>query len=994
MPGAPRPAMAGPPGAAAPFGAPPPGAPVAGGLFGGTSRPPIGQFQNLSVGHSNQGAPTGTPGAPGMQPRPVGQYQPGPGMPGQQSPIGVPGAPQAFGLPTPGAGVLAPGGMPGAVPPGVPGPTNVQPRPLGGVPGGPPAPFGGPPRPGFPGYAPPPGPPQQGMATPGGGSFMPPGPPLPGPPPPGGAPRPPPPGGVPPPVVPPPCGPVGFTSPTSQATGGRVASTNRIDPSQIPRPVAQTAELVVFETRSGGVHNVPPPSASRFIVRDRGSCSPRYMRATLNNVPATNDLILSSAMPFAICLQPLALPDPADDPVQVVDLGELGPVRCGRCKAYMNPFMRFMSSGRTFVCNFCGHSNSCPDAYFCHLGADGRRRDADERPELSKGTVEFVAPAEYMVRPPMPPVYFFLIEVTQTAVSSGATAACCSGVQQVLDSLQGGDRTLVGLATYDNTIQFYSFRSSAAQPQMLVVTDVNDVYAPTSAPLLSSLSESKEQLSSLLESIPNMFAASRIMESCALAAIEAAVEVLKPTGGKIHTFLSSLATVGSHALKPRDFNLTGERAEKEKLQILCSQDSTIKNLAVTAAEHQICVDLSILAQGYVDVASLSDLPLSTSGSVYNYTPFHPVLDFDQLVNDLKWNVSRPQGLEAVMRLRCSQGMEVEAYNGSFYRRPNVVTDIDLPALDCEKSIVARLMLTEKLNSNTECYVQNALLYTTTDGQRRIRVSTLALPVVDNMSAVFKAADLDSQIHVMARRLAISLPGGTLGMARETATNSTVNTLYAYRKFCATSSSAVQLILPEALKLLPLYTLALLKSHGLRTEVKPDVRALWVHSVSSAAPPRVCAALYPRLIPVHKLLEGGRTSVEVLPEGLMLSSEFLDAGGVYLLETGMEAFLYMDSKVTSELLFDMLGVQSLEELARITQPLVVPVRDTPANKLLQDLLGKVRSQRCSFLRTRVVRKAEPAEVTFFNLLVEDRSAAGQSYVEYLCQVHRMIQNKVS
>ena len=35
----------------------------------------------------------------------------------------------------------------------------------------------------------------------------------------------------------------------------------------------------------------------------------------------------------------------------------------------------------------------------------------------------------------------------------------------------------------------------------------------------------------------------------------------------------------------------------------------------------------------------------------------------------------------------------------------------------------------------------------------------------------------------------------------------VGALYAYRRFCATNSSAGQLILPEALKLLPLYTLA-------------------------------------------------------------------------------------------------------------------------------------------------------------------------------------------
>lgn len=60
-----------------------------------------------------------------------------------------------------------------------------------------------------------------------------------------------------------------------------------------------------------------------------------------------------------------------------------------------------------------------PVEYFCPLDENGRRRDAEERPELSCGSVEFVAPTEYMVRPPMPPVYFFLIDVSLSAVKSG-----------------------------------------------------------------------------------------------------------------------------------------------------------------------------------------------------------------------------------------------------------------------------------------------------------------------------------------------------------------------------------------------------------------------------------------------------------------------------------------------------------------------------------------------------------------------------------------------
>ncbi len=44
-----------------------------------------------------------------------------------------------------------------------------------------------------------------------------------------------------------------------------------------------------------------------------------------------------------------------------------------------------------------GHTSETPPAYQCNLGPDGRRRDVDSRPELSRGTVEFVAPQEYQV---------------------------------------------------------------------------------------------------------------------------------------------------------------------------------------------------------------------------------------------------------------------------------------------------------------------------------------------------------------------------------------------------------------------------------------------------------------------------------------------------------------------------------------------------------------------------------------------------------------------
>ena len=69
----------------------------------------------------------------------------------------------------------------------------------------------------------------------------------------------------------------------------------------------------------------------------------------------------------------------------------------------------------TVLACFC----AVPGDYYAQLDATGRRIDADQRPELIKGSVEYVATTEYMVRPPMPPLYFFLIDVSVLAVRSG-----------------------------------------------------------------------------------------------------------------------------------------------------------------------------------------------------------------------------------------------------------------------------------------------------------------------------------------------------------------------------------------------------------------------------------------------------------------------------------------------------------------------------------------------------------------------------------------------
>jgi protein transport protein SEC24 len=733
------------------------------------------------------------------------------------------------------------------------------------------------------------------------------------------------------------------TMPYSPHAGAQVSTPSKIDPNQIPRPIAETS-VVIFETRQGGQAAVPPAASSEFIVKDTGNCSPRLMRCTMNQIPCTGDLVTTSGMPLALMVQPFALPHPSEEPVQLVDFGEMGPIRCSRCKAYINPFMSFVDQGKFFICNLCGFSNDTPREYLCNLGPDGRRRDANDRPELSRGTVEFVASKEFLVREPMPAVYFFLVDVSMNAVHTGATAAACSAISQALSDLPEGPRTMVGIATFDSAIHFYSLKRAQQQPLMLIVPDIQDVYTPLQMDLILPVSECRDSLEQLLESIPSMFENNKVADSAFGAAMKASFLAMKPTGGKLLVFQSVLPSVGTGSLSAREaegrLNISGD---KEAHKLLQPVDKTLKTMALEFAEYQVCVDVFLTTQSYTDIASISVIPSSTGGRVYYYFPFSALSDPAKLFNDLRWNISRPQGFEAVMRVRCSQGLQVQDYSGNFCKR--VPTDIDLPAIDSDKTIMVTFKHDDKFQENSECAFQCALLYTTVYGQRRIRVINISLPCTSMLSNLFRYADLETQFTYIVKQAANGIASTPPSQVRDQVTSTCINILQSYRKYCASVSSSGQLILPEALKLLPLYTLALIKSIGLRNDGRIDDRSYWISIVSSISVFLAVPLVFPRMIALHDLASRD-DEYSLIPNPLTLNSENIQDDGIYLLENGEDGFIYVGNAVNTATIEQIFGLSSL---AGVPNQLVLEQFDNELSRKVNEVVNEIRRQRCSYLR---------------------------------------------
>ena len=108
-----------------------------------------------------------------------------------------------------------------------------------------------------------------------------------------------------------------------------------------------------------------------------------------------------------------------------------------------------------------------------------------------------------------------------------------------------------------------------------------------------------------------------------------------------------------------------------------------------------------------------------------------------------------------------------------------------------------------------------------------RVHNLALPTTQLLGQVFKGADLDTQTNLTARRVCRDIPGGTLASCQDQLLRQCISQLFSYRKNCTTAPSSGQLILPEALKLSPFYSLGLSKSPCLRHVINGSVHILRV-----------------------------------------------------------------------------------------------------------------------------------------------------------------------
>ncbi|KAI8854513.1 hypothetical protein BC829DRAFT_424511 [Chytridium lagenaria] len=635
-----------------------------------------------------------------------------------------------------------------------------------------------------------------------------------------------------------------------------------------------------------------------------GAPQPVYKRCTINSIPQQPSLLAKSRLPFGLLITPYRHLLPGEEPVPVINPPQI--VRCRRCRTYINPWVQFVEQGTRWKCNMCFLTNEVPN--FFDWDTETRSHvDRMKRAELTHAVVEYVAPQEYMVRPPQPVVMLFVIDVSIHAVQCGMVASVTKSILAALDSIPNTDnRTKVGFITVDSTLHFYNL-----SPQMLVVSDIEDVFLPLPYDLLVPLTE-------LLSQLPEMFAQTQITYNVLGRALQAAHKMISAIGGKII-----------------------------EITLLQPSIAFYKNLAVDCSRSQVSIDVFFFNSHYADVATLGGCAKFTGGSLYYYPNFNAGRPEDVLKvsKEIHHFLARPIGLEAVLRVRASKGIKMTAFHGNFFLRS---TDLlALPNVSPDNSYGIEMSIQDVLTSNVACF-QTALLHTSSNGERRIRVLTLAVPITANLADVFASADQFAIAALLAKKGIERSLISKIEDARDAITYKMNEIIAAYRTAFSSSGQSNQVLLPKNLKLLPILILGLLKTTAFRaTNLIPSDLRSFAMAMMYVYPTELCLlAAHPRFYALHSLDQKVGLPDEndkiVLPPLLNLSSEKLERNGLYLLDNGAEIFIWVGRNVAPELCQMIFDKPSYEAIP--VGKVIVPTLKNEWSQRIQNIIGRIKHYR--------------------------------------------------
>ena len=678
------------------------------------------------------------------------------------------------------------------------------------------------------------------------------------------------------------------------------------------------------------------------------NCSSEYISTTTNIFPSNMETLNKLSLPISISLCPMK-----DTGIELpfINYGDNNIPRCPNrnCRAYLNPFVKFIDGGEKWICNICGQINNTDDYYYSDVDKNGIRLDINEKPELCCGSYEFFANKAYWKKGknPTEALYIFIFENSNGAIDNGFFNACVESVKDVVsnESFYNGNNIKISIITYNLGVDFYSYNEKCSQPQMFTVND-EEMFLPTNKNnLILNIQKDKDKILQILDLIQNTFNKNNqniINSNCKdstqiFSSIVGAYLIGKNLGGKIILFSSSnILNTLPNMIGGYDKNMT-----KEQLAYSALDKRKLRNIGINLTNENIGCDIFASADSPINTFTLNQICEYTNGHLYFFKKFNIDLHYKNIFNQIRRVLTRPIAWEGVNRTRFSLGYRISSYatpilitNGDLFVFPTTDSDqnylfsVSPPASKTEESddsAKKNNFTADFSKKENYVYIQSALLYSYGDGTRRIRVHNLCLPITSNIKYIYN--EVNSEI------LATHYLKETIDKLYKTKniSNAIISTDTQFKHFIDKVMSSQYNMNKELfpnLDYLPLYMIGMFKhrifcKEEIEKNYDIDISNFLRISLQKLSSQEILCFIIPSIYSLHDLENDktlGTYNQETgqfnMPNMISSNKSSMEDNGLYLIDNGYLLIIYVKQGVSPYIIKNIFGVDDLKSLNMI------------------------------------------------------------------------------
>ncbi|KAJ3450758.1 sec24-related protein [Anaeramoeba flamelloides] len=548
-----------------------------------------------------------------------------------------------------------------------------------------------------------------------------------------------------------------------------------------------TQEPFEFVTNNGSL--VAPPSYSNYYSIEQDNANPRLIRSTYHSIPKNQKIQKKIQIPFYVVAQPFAKLHQLEKPIPLLNFGEIDPIRCSRCGGFINAFAKFLKSGHVWVCPLCTMKNKTPSEYYCSLTTNGKRRDHEQRPELNRGSVDYLINEKDQVETnekksktkngysnnqdlqkqritDYSKFYTFVIDCSTTSVVSKVFETIIENLIVLVGQMP--ENSYVSFITFEKKVSIYLPNNPNESEEnenenekekekefdeekqenienvckIFQMTDLNDPFNPISTNWIQPLSKCKKSVVTFLNLLKEKYSTKekekenekdKIKKKPIKRALGAAIEVayqITQRQGHVLLFNTGLCNLGIGRLTNRvDSRKFGT---EEEISLLQPQKSPFwENISDKFRKNNISLHCFLFKFEYSDlITTFYQLCTSTCGEFHYFPTFESVKDKIRLDNEItrffqRKRVSGP----VVMRLRCPIGINVKrALLPEQLIGSDGKEEIVLPSMDSDKSFGFELEIYDNIGgrkSKSPVCIQLAVLHNDPDSKTK-RIRVITL----------------------------------------------------------------------------------------------------------------------------------------------------------------------------------------------------------------------------------------------------------------------------